>query len=267
MREVPVTSIPADPPGIRAAIRAGTWRGPTSGVAPGYAQANLVVVRRDWAAEFRTFCTRNPKPCPLLDVTPAGTPRPSRLAPNADLRTDIAGYRVYTNALPLTVADLRSSWTDDCVGFLLGCSFSFERALIAAGIRMRHVDGGTTVPMYRTTVDCVPTARLHGPLVVSMRPVPQDRVSDVRRICGDYPGAHGAPVHVGEPAAIGISDLRRPDYGDPVAIRPDEVPAFWACGVTPQVVLAESGCPWFASHEPGRMFVSDADERIAPLER
>jgi uncharacterized protein YcsI (UPF0317 family) len=209
---------------------------------------------------------RNPRPCPLLDVTAVGTPRPSRLAPDADLRTDIPGYRLYANATSSTVAHLRSSWTGECVGFLLGCSFTFERALIAAGIGMRHVDNGTTVPMYRTAIDCLPTARLHGPLVVSMRPVPRTRVDDVFAICGEYAGAHGAPVHIGDPAAIGITDIGRPDYGDPVVIRADEVPAFWACGVTPQVVLAESGCPWFASHEPGRMFVSDADEQIAPLD-
>ena len=253
------------PETVREAIRSGTWRGSTSAVAPGYAQANLIVVPRAWAAEVREFCERNPRPCPLLDVTEPGSPHPSRVAPNADLRTDVAGYRIYERGTMRQARDLREEWRDDLVAFLLGCSFSFERALVAARIPMRHTDLGRTVPMYTTSRPCAPAGRLRGDLVVSMRPIATGRTHDVVEICARYPGAHGAPVHLGDPSALGIGDLDRPDFGDAVPIENGEVPAFWACGVTPQVVLRESGCEWFASHEPGRMFVTDREETLPPL--
>lgn len=254
-----------DPETVREAIRAGEWRGSTSGAAVGYAQTNLIVVRSAWAAELRDFCERNPQPCPLLDVTEPGSPHPSRVAPTADLRTDVAGYRIYERGRVRRVRDLRAAWQEDLVSFLLGCSFSFERALVAAGIPMRHTDLGRTVPMYTTDRSCEPAGRLRGPLVVSMRPIPSARTSDVIRICERYPGAHGAPVHIGAASALGIADLGRPDFGDGVPIERGEVPAFWACGVTPQVVLRDSGCEWFASHEPGQMFVTDREETLLPL--
>jgi uncharacterized protein YcsI (UPF0317 family) len=178
---------------------------------------------------------------------------------------DVPGYRVYDNGAVRRVDDLREAWRDDLVAFLLGCSFTFERALLAAGVPIRHIELGCTVPMFVTTLACASAGRLQGPMVVSMRPIPSERVPEVRRICARYPGSHGEPVHVGDPSAIGIVDLARPDFGEPVPARPGEVPAFWGCGVTPQVVLERSGCEWFASHEPGRMFVCDAPETIAPL--
>jgi uncharacterized protein YcsI (UPF0317 family) len=201
----------------------------------------------------------------LLDVTQPGSPYPRRVAPDADIRTDLPGYRIYEGEAMRQVADLKSVWRDDHVAFLLGCSFGFERALIDAGIAMRHVDLGRTVPMFITNRECARSGRLHGPLVVSMRPIPRSSVELVKDICRRYPGAHGEPVHVGDASELGIADLDRPSYGEAVPIEPGEVPAFWACGVTPQVVLRESGCSWFASHEPGRMFVTDADETVAPL--
>lgn len=250
---------------VRQAIRTGAWRGSTSAAAPGYAQANLIVVPRDWAAEVREFCERNPRPCPLLDVTEPGSPHPLRVAPSADLRTDVAGYRVYERGTARRVRDLRDVWRDDLVSFLLGCSFSFERALAAARIPMRHTDLGRTVPMFATTRACAPAGRVRGALVVSMRPIAASRTREVVEICERYPGAHGAPVHLGDPSALGIEDLARPDFGDAVPIEEGEVPAFWACGVTPQVALRKSGCEWFASHEPGQMFVTDREETLIPL--
>lgn len=254
------------PQAVREAARNGRWTGSTAGAAPGYAQANLIVVRADWANEFRDFCRRNPAPCPLLDVTEPGSPHPKRVAPNADLRTDVAGYRVYEAGQVRNVADLSRVWRDDLVSFLIGCSYSFERAFRAAGIVVRHAERGTVVPMFLTNRACDPAGRIHGRLVVSMRPVAASRVAEAHAICARFPGAHGEPVHAGDPAELGIADIGSPDYGDPVPILGGEEPVFWACGVTPQAALVESGCEWFASHEPGHMFVTDREETIAPLD-
>ena len=255
----------ADPAALRAAVRRGEFRRTTAGLLPGFVQANLVVLPGSWAEEFVDFCVRNPRPCPLLDVTARGSPHPLRLAPGADLRTDVPGYRVFSGRVFRETTDLLGEWDETAVGFLLGCSFTFERALQAAGVPLRHVERGTTVPMYRTAVACTPTTRLAGPMVVSMRPIPRALVARATEISARYPGSHGAPVHAGDPAAIGIADLARPDFGDPADIGADEVPVFWACGVTPQVILAESGCARYAGHMPGRMFVGDAPETIGVL--
>jgi len=202
----------------------------------------------------------------MLDVTDAGSPQPRRVAPSADLRTDVPGYRLYEHGQMRQLADLRTVWADDLVAFLLGCSFSFERVLVAAGLSMRHIELRRTVPMYITDRASTPAGRLHGPLVVSMRPIPLERVDDVMAICARLPGAHGEPIHVGDPSVLGIEELGRPDFGDAVPLMTGEVPVFWACGVTPQVVLRASGCDWFASHEPGHMFVTDRDDTLLPLE-
>ena len=264
-RRAPSAPVFGDPAAFRAAVRRGEFRGTTAGLLPGFVQANLIVLPADWALEFIEFCVRNPRPCPLLDVTAVGSSDPRRLARGADLRTDVPGYRVFAQGGFREATDLHQVWDEDSVGFLLGCSFTFERAFLAAGIPLRHVEQGTTVPMYRTSLPCIRTARLAGPTVVSMRPIPQALVERATEISARYPGSHGAPVHVGDPSAIGITDIAHPDFGDPVAIGANEVPVFWACGVTPQIILETSACGRFAAHAPGRMFVGDAPETIDTL--
>jgi len=252
-------------------IRAGAWRGPTAGLAPGFVQANLVVLPAGSAGDFRIFCERNPRPCPLLDVTTAGCSVPDPgLAANADLRTDLPRYRIYRDGrLAEEVEDLLDAWQPDWVAFLLGCSFTFEGALLAAGIPVRHLECGSNVPMYRTTVACRPAGALAGPLVVSMRPIPRGLVAQAVAITARFPHAHGAPVHAGDPAGIGIEALDRPDYGDPVPIEPDEVPVFWACGVTAQAVAEAARIPLMITHAPGHMLVTDRrnQESLGPSAR
>ena len=248
----------------RARIRAGQWRRPTAGVAHGWVQANLVVVPSAYSAEFREFCARNPQPCPLPDETLRGSPEPS-IASAADLRTDIGRYRVYRDgALTQEVEDLKTLWRPDFVAFLLGCSFTFEAALARAGVPLRHVELGCNVAMYRTNRACHSAGRFAGPLVVSMRPIPKDLVETAVEVTRRFPRAHGAPVHVGDPSALGIADLATPDYGDPLPVRGGEVPVFWACGVTPQAAAEAAQLPVMVTHAPGYMFITDLrDEELA----
>lgn len=233
---------------------------PTTGWCDGWTQVNLVVLPRDWAFDMMLFGQRNPQPVPLLDVTEPGS-RSSALAPGADLATDVPRYRVWRDGElvdePNDVADL---WTDDLVGFLIGCSFSFETALLAAGVPVRHIEQGRNVAMYRTTVPCRPAGRLSGDLVVSMRPIPAGQVTTAVQVTGRMPRVHGAPVHVGAPEQIGIRDLATPDFGDPVEAHDGDVPVFWACGVTPQVALMASRPPFAITHAPGHMLVTDAPD-------
>jgi uncharacterized protein YcsI (UPF0317 family) len=251
---------------VRAACRAGTLTGPTPGLAPGFVQANLVLLPMDWAFDFLLFCQRNPKPCPLLDVTEPGDPVPRSVAPDADLRTDLPAYRVWENGeLVAEPTDIRDRWRNDLVGFVIGCSFTFENALLEANVPVRHIERGVNVPMYRTNVPCRPAGRFHGPLVVSMRPLKPERAIAATSICARLPLAHGAPMHFGDPSAIGIEDISRPDYGDAVEMRPGEVPVFWACGVTPQAALAAARPPFAITHKPGHMFLTDL--RDCDLER
>jgi uncharacterized protein YcsI (UPF0317 family) len=245
----------------RLSIRRGEWTGPTAGLAPGFTQANLVVLPADDAFDFMRFCQRNPKPCPLLDVTDPGSFEPAQTAPGADLRTDVPRYRVYREGeFDGEPADVCSEWRDDLVAFLIGCSFTFERALLANGLPVRHVELGCNVPMYRTARECTPAGRFAGPLVVSMRPMTPEQAIRATQVTSRYPGVHGAPVHVGDAAALGIQDLAAPDYGDPVEIREGEVPVFWACGVTPQAVAAASRPALMITHAPGHMFLTDLDD-------
>ncbi len=255
------------PTAVREAIRRGEWRRPTAGLAPGYVQANLVVLPQDLAYDFLLFCQRNPKPCPLLDVTDVGSPVPRYLAPGADLRTDVPRYHVYRDGqLEAQLPSLVDLWREDLVAFLLGCSFTFEAALLAAGIPVRHIEQNVNVPMYITNIACRQAGVFHGPMVVSMRPIPYGLVPRAVQVTSRFPAVHGAPVHIGEPARIGIRDLDKPDFGDPVTIREDEVPVFWACGVTPQAVALEAKPRLLISHAPGHMFVSDLrDEDLAVL--
>jgi uncharacterized protein YcsI (UPF0317 family) len=245
----------------RTAIRLGEWTGPTAGLAPGYTQANLVMLPEADAFDFLRFCVRNPKPCPVLEVTDPGSPEPAATAPGADLRTDLPRYRVYRHGEPDgEPTDVRDAWRDDLVAFLIGCSFTFERALLAEGLPVRHIEQGVNVPMYRTSHDCHPAGRFAGPLVVSMRPMSPEQAIRATQITSRYPTVHGAPVHVGDPEALGIADLGTPDYGEPVAVRPGEIPVFWACGVTPQAVAAASRPELMITHAPGHMFVTDVPD-------
>jgi uncharacterized protein YcsI (UPF0317 family) len=243
---------------LRDEIRKGEFRGSTAGLAPGVAQANLVVLPTTEAADFHAFCLANPKPCPLLEMTAPGDPVPHSLAPTADLRTDLPRYRVYRDGvLAEERTEISGLWRDDLVAFLIGCSFTFERALLEAGVPVRHVELGRNVPMYRTNRLCVPAGRFHGPLVVSMRPIPAALVPEATAITEAYPQMHGGPIHAGDPAILGIGDLSAPDYGDAVPVREGELPVFWACGVTPQAVALASKVPFMITHSPGHMFITD----------
>lgn len=246
------------PKEAREAIRAGKWARPTSGLCRGHVQANLVILPKDWAYDFLVFAQRNPKPCPVLDVTEPGDPEPRIVAPGADLRTDLPRYRVWKDGkLAAEPENIREYWRDDLVAFLLGCSFSFEGALLEAGVPVRHIELGLNVPMYQTNIPCRPAGRLSGPMVVSMRPIPHALVPKAVLCTGRFPAVHGAPVHIGDPAVIGISDVTRPDFGQAVPIHEGEVPVFWACGVTPQAALMASKPPFAITHAPGHMFICD----------
>jgi uncharacterized protein YcsI (UPF0317 family) len=245
----------------RERIRAG-FHGPTSGLAPGLVQANLIAVPADWAFDVLLFTQRNPTPCPIVDVL---EPRQveSVLAPGSDIRTDIPGYRIWADGhLVDEVADATSAWAahPDLVSFLIGCSFTFETGLTAAGIPIRHQEAGRNVPMYRTSTACTPAGRISGDMVVSMRPIPASQVAEAVRITDRFPAVHGAPVHIGEPAQIGITDLDSPDFGDPPVINDGDIPVFWACGVTPQAAIQASGVPFAITHSPGKMFITDEPE-------
>jgi uncharacterized protein YcsI (UPF0317 family) len=249
---------------VRQMARRGEWTGVTSGLAPGYVQANLVVVPRALAFDFLLFCQRNPRPCPILDVTDMGCPEAARVAPGSDVRTDVPRYRVWRyGELIEEPTDIRHEWRDDLVAFLLGCSFTFEDALVQAGLPVRHIEQGRNVPMFRTNIACAPAGVFRGPMVVSMRPMTLAQAEQAKAICARMPLAHGAPVHVGTPGAIGIADTEKPDFGDPVEIRAGEVPVFWACGVTPQAVAMQARPPLLLTHAPGHMFLTDLrDEEL-----
>jgi uncharacterized protein YcsI (UPF0317 family) len=252
---------------IRLLARSGGLTTPTPGLALGAVQANLVVVPRDLAFEFLLFCQRNPKPCPLLDVTEPGETEPKFIAPGADVRTDLPCYRIFQNGqLVEEPTDISRWWRDDLVAFLIGCSFTFENALLEAGLPVRHLEMGCNVPMYRTNIPCRPTRAFHGSLVVSMRPMTPTQAVRAVQICGRFPRVHGAPIHLGDAAALGITDLSKPDFGDAVEVRPGEVPVFWACGVTPQAVAMESKPPLLITHKPGHMFVSDLHDTELEVE-
>ena len=247
-----------EPQSVRAAIRAGRMTSHTSGAAPGYAQGNLVILPRAEAEAFEAFCKANPKPCPLLGVGQPGDPMLHALGEDIDIRTDVPRYRVWENGeLVSEPTDIRDLWREGLVSFVIGCSFSFEQALIEAGIPLRHVQQGRNVAMYRTNIDTTPAGPFHGPMVVSMRPLAPQHVALAVEVTGRMPNVHGAPIHIGDPAAIGIADLTKPDFGDPVAILPDEVPVFWACGVTPQSAVMQSKPAFCITHAPGCMLVTD----------
>jgi uncharacterized protein YcsI (UPF0317 family) len=219
----------------------------------------LVVLEKDLAFDFLMFCQRNPKPCPLLDVTDPGDPEPRTIASGADIRTDLPRYRIYRHGeLAEEVSDISDQWREDSVGFLIGCSFTFENALLEAGLPLRHHELGVGVPMYVTNIECAPAGRFQGPMVVSMRPFSRADAVRAVEVTSRYPGAHGAPIHIGDPGEIGIRDLDSPDFGAPMPLRDDDVPVFWACGVTPQAVAMRVKPELMITHAPGHMFVADS---------
>ncbi len=254
-----------EPSVFRQRVRRGQFSGPTGGVCPGYAQANLVAVPREHSSDFLTFCARNPRACPVIDVTDPGDPTPSWAAPSADLRTDLPSYRVYRGGrLAEERESVESLWRPDLVSVLLGCSFTFERALAAAGVPLRHLQLGLTVPMYVTGLAARPAGPFSGPVVATMRSIPEPLVSRAVVVTSRFPRAHGAPIHIGDPASIGVGSLEAPDFGDPVPVKPGEVPVFWACGVTTQMALAQSGVDLAITHSPGHLFVTDLlDEELS----
>jgi uncharacterized protein YcsI (UPF0317 family) len=247
-----------DPREIRRAIREGKFRRHTAGVAPGYVQGNVCILPAEYAEEFRLFCERNPKPCPLLAMSRPGDPHLPALGEDLDIRTDVPRYRVFRNGERAEdLNDLRDLWRQDLVTFVLGCSFSFEEALMAEGLRLRYIEQGTNVPMYRTNVECEPAGRFRGKLVVSMRPFNAIDARRAAEITSRYPRVHGAPVQIGSPERLGISDLSRPWAGDATVVHADEVPVFWACGITPQSVVLDAKPSFCITHAPGHMLVTD----------
>ena len=243
---------------IRKKIRNGVITTPTAGLAPGHVQANLAIVTADLAFDFLLFAQRNPKPCPILDVTDVGSSIPHLMAPDGDIKTDISKYFVYKNGEKTDeLTDLTSVWQDDFVAFLIGCSFSFETAMLAAGLPIRHIEEKSNVPMYITNIPCLPAGKFHGNIVCSMRPLKAADAIKATLVTAKMPAVHGAPIHLGNPAEIGIKDIFKPDFGDPPVIKEGEIPVFWACGVTPQAAAMASKPPIMITHAPGYMFVCD----------
>jgi uncharacterized protein YcsI (UPF0317 family) len=248
----------ADPRALRLAARYGTFGGVTAGLAPGYVQGNVCILPKAFADDFRLYCERNPKPCPLIGVSAPGDPRLPSLGGDLDIRTDVPRYRVFRDGeLTEEITDIRSLWSDDLVAFVIGCSFSFEEALAQAGVPLRYVAEGKNVAMYLSNLETQPSGPFRGPMAVSMRPL---RAADAIRaiqITARFPRAHGAPVHIGKPELIGIDDLDRPFAGDRIDVKPDELPVFWACGITPQAAVLRAKPPICITHAPGHMLVTD----------
>jgi uncharacterized protein YcsI (UPF0317 family) len=252
------SDLPSTPHAARRAARSNEHKGVTAGFAAGHVQGNVAILPSDWAGEFERFCQRNPKPCPVLAIGDPGDPRLPTLGGDVDIRTDCPRYRVFEHGECVDEPhDIGRWWRDDLVAFILGCSFSFEQALLEAGVPLRHIEQGRNVAMWRTNIATVPAGRFHGPLVVSMRPFKAPDAIRAIQITSRFPTVHGAPVHVGLPEVIGIRDLTRPDWGDAVEVKPDELPVFWACGVTPQAVVAAAKVPFCITHFPGSMLVTD----------
>ena len=246
----------------RQAVRSGQWTGHTSGLAPGHAQGNVVILPLSVADDFLRFCQRNPKPCPLLAVSDPGDPRLGTLGADIDIRTDVPRYRVWNNgSLVSEPTDICDLWRNDLVTFVLGCSFSFEQQLIEAGVALRHIEQGKNVAMYKTNIATVPAGAFRGPMVVSMRPLAPAQAIRAIQVTSRMPAVHGAPVHLGAPEQIGVLDLDKPDFGDAVAIMPGELPVFWACGVTPQAVVMTAKPEFCITHAPGCMLVTDLSNR------
>ena len=242
----------------RAAIRSGAWTGHTSGLAEGHVQGNVVILPELLANDFLRYCQRNPKPCPLLAVSEPGKAMLSSLGADIDIRTDVPRYRVWRDGVLMDQpTDISNLWCSDLVTFVIGCSFSFEEALLEAAIPLRHIAQNRNVAMYRSNIATAPAGEFKGPMVVSMRPLKAADAIRAIQITSRFPNVHGAPVHMGNPALIGIADLAAPDYGDAVDVLPDEIPVFWACGVTPQAAIAQARPEFCITHAPGAMLITD----------
>lgn len=250
----------------RAAIRRGSYAGQTAGLGGPNLQANVAIMAAEFARDFMRFCRRNPKPCPLVGVSDAGDPMMRALG-DIDIRTDVPAYHIYRHGrLAGDANDIRALWQNDFVAFALGCSFTFERALVDAGIALWHIKHDKIVPMYRTNIETATAGRFGGPMVVSMRAIPAHQVELASAVSRKFPHAHGAPVHVGDPAAIGIADLDAPNWGDAAPLPADATPVFWACGVTPQVAIERAAIPIVITHKPGHMLITDVDgDAASPL--
>ena len=234
---------------VRAQIRACAYAGHTAGLGKNMLQANLAILPASHALDFMRYCQRNPKPCPLVGVSDTGNPLMTTLGHDIDIRTDIPAYYVYRDGTRTeTVTDITDLWQDDFVAFALGCSFTFEHALEAAGIPLWHIENNTTVPMFACDIPTVPAGPFGGATVVSMRAIQDERIDEVIEISRRFPMAHGAPLHVGDPGAIGIADISAPDWGDPAPVPAGTTPVFWACGVTPQVAIMRARLPICITH-------------------
>jgi uncharacterized protein YcsI (UPF0317 family) len=248
----------ADPRAVRLAARSGAFAGVTAGLAPGYVQGNVCILPRAFAADFRSYCERNPKPCPLIGESAPGDPRLPSLGADLDISSDVPRYRVFRDGeLKGEATDIRELWTADMVAFVIGCSFSFEEALIEAGVPLRYVAERKNVAMYLTNIETEPSGPFRGPMAVSMRPLAASDAIRAIQITSRFPKAHGAPVHIGRPDLIGIDDLDRPFAGDRIEVRPDELLVFWACGITPQVAVLAAKPSICITHAPGHMLVTD----------
>jgi len=246
------------PSQVRGLIRKGEITSPTAGMCGGYAQANLVILPKDMAYDFLLFAQRNPKSCPILEVLEAGERSIRYMAKDADIATDIPKYRVYENGvLTGEYTDITRYWKDDFVSFLIGCSFSFEEELLESNITVRHIEEQCNVPMYMTNIPCESAGIFSGNMVVSMRPIPYQDIPKAVSVTASMPRVHGAPIHIGDPAFIGIENIDQPDFGDKVTIKKGEVPVFWPCGVTPQAALMASKPAFAITHAPGHMFITD----------
>ena len=262
-----IQTLPKAPPDIWRLIRSGEYEGVTGSLAPGYVQANLVILPKAEAFDFLLFCQRNPRPCPLVEVMDPGAFEPKLTSAGADIRTDVPRYRVFRHGEMVDeVTSIEGLWRDDLVSFLLGCSFTFESALVEAGIPLWHWETGSNVTMYKTNISTVPAGVFSGPMVVSMRPIHHSKIVRAVQVTSRFPGAHGAPIHVGDPQDIGIADIHTPDYGDASEFKEGQSPVFWACGVTPQAVALESKPPFMITHAPGHMFITNMrDTDLAAL--
>lgn len=261
MAQIAAVETQADNPAheARLRIRNGIHTDHTAGMAPGYVQANLAIMPKEYAQEFQTFCQLNPKPCPMLAIGELGSPHLPTLGADLDLRTDLSGYRVFENGEEIDVtSDVTDYWRDDLVAFPLGCSFSFEDALLRDDIPLKHYERDECVAMYVTNIETAQAGRFGGNMVVSMRPLkPADAIRAIQ-ITSRFPNVHGAPVHIGLPEAIGIEDLEKPVFGGaPPRMAEDEIPVFWACGVTPQVAIEKAKPSFCITHQPGRMLITD----------